>query len=94
MKRRLQAMMYLGRAFAKKGWHRQAADTYTKALESEPSEDRAKELHYLLGNAMEAMGEDAGAMEQYSHVAQMDFTFRDVRDRIEALRKKLDQAGV
>lgn len=88
-KRHLLAMSMLGQAFNKKGWHREAADTFTRALEGEPSEERAKELHYNLADALEQMGESAKALEHFSRVAQIDFNFRDVRTRIENLRKKI-----
>ena len=86
-KRRLTAMNLLGKAFAAKSWHRDAVQTFEKALQFDPSEDRAKELRYNLGRSHEAMGDTPKALDQYSHVAQMDYNYRDVRQRIEALRK-------
>ncbi|MCD4699631.1 MAG: tetratricopeptide repeat protein [Phycisphaerae bacterium] len=88
-KRRITALTYLGQAFEKKEWHREAVETYEKALEFEPSEARAKQLHYSLAEALKAMGEKAKALDHFSRVAQMDYNFRDVRDQVEALRKEV-----
>ncbi len=88
-KRRIAALTCLGQAFEKKGWHREAVETFQKALEFEPPETRAKELHYNLAEALNAMGEKAKAMDHFSRVAQMDYNYRDVREQIEALRKEI-----
>ena len=42
---------------------------------------------------MESMGEKKKAMEQFSEVAQVDFTYRDVRKQIEELRKEVEGAA-
>ena len=89
-KRRILATTLLGKGFARKGWHREAVETFQRALELEPGEERAKELHYDLGESLEATQEHEKALEHFSHVAQMDYNYRDVRERIEALRKKID----
>ncbi len=88
-KRRIQALTYLGQAFGKKEWHHEAVETYEGALELEPSEERAKELHYSLALELKAMDERGKALEHFSQVAQMDYTYRDVREQIEALRKEI-----
>jgi tetratricopeptide (TPR) repeat protein len=85
-KNRLRAMNMLGMAFFKKQWYSEAADTLAEALEGEVSEARAKELRYNLGQVYEAMEEAEKALEQYSEVAQIDYNYRDVRERIEKLR--------
>ena len=90
-KRRIQAMTLLGQSFDKMGWYPQAVDTYSRALESELTEERAKDLRYSLGCALRAMGEKEKALEQFSQVAQVDFTYRDVRKQIEDLRKEMSE---
>jgi hypothetical protein len=35
------------------------------------------------------MNELAKAQEQFSRVAQVDYTYRDVKDRLDGIRKKL-----
>ncbi len=85
-KRRIAAMSYLAQAFYKKGWFGEAAEFYEQALNSELNENQTKELKYSLGVVYEAQGKNDQALEQFSEVAQIDFNFRDVRDRIERLR--------
>jgi TolA-binding protein len=87
-KRRIQALTYLGQAFSRKGWHREAVETYERALEHEPGEARAKDLHYYLGLELKEMDEIDKALDHFSEVAQLDYNYRDVRDQIEELRKK------
>jgi tetratricopeptide (TPR) repeat protein len=88
-RRQLQAMTYLGQAFAKKGWLPEAAQTLEQALEHELTENQAVALRYALGDVLEQMGQLPRALEQFSKVAQADFTYKDVRNRVEAIRKKL-----
>ncbi len=87
-KRRTSAMAALGMAFFKKGWNSEAAETFEQALEGDLSEGRRKELLYNLGTVLEAMEKPDEALEHYSDVAQIDFNYKDVRERIERLRKK------
>lgn len=89
-KRRITAMTYLGQAFARKGWHREAVETFERALEFEPSEERAKSLHYSLAQSLTAMDEKKKALDHLSMVAQMDYNYRDVREQVERLRKEMD----
>ncbi len=88
-KRRIQALNYLGQAFERKGWHREAVETYERALQFEPSEERSKEINYNLAQSLKAMGEKEKALDHFSRVAQMDYRFRDVREQIETLRKEV-----
>ncbi len=92
-RRRLAAMNYLGQAFAKKGWAREAVDTFDKALQSEVPEERAKTLRYNLGCALEQMGELKRAQDAFSAVAQQDYNYKDVRQRLDDLRKQLEGGG-
>lgn len=89
-RRHVQSLLLLGQAFAKKGWNREASETFERALQTELTEDRAKEVRYYLGDVLERLGENAKAQEQFSQVAQLDYNYRDVRDRLESIRKKLD----
>ena len=63
----------------------------------------AKDLRYSFGDVLEKMGDVAPApaeklasyekaREQFSLVAQIDFNFRDVAKRIEAIGKKIEAA--
>ena len=89
-RRQAQAMDLLGQAYVKKGWYREAADTYERALQDDLPERRAKQIHYNFGDALERMGELAQAQEQFSQVAQIDYNFKDARTRLDAVRKKLE----
>lgn len=89
-RRHVSAMNYLGQAFCRKGWNREAAETFQRALEVEMPEERAKELRYNLGDVLEKMVELEKAREQFSIVAQIDYNYKDARQRLEGLRKKLE----
>ncbi len=89
-RRHLTAMSYLGQAFEAKGWMREASETYERALDAEMSEDRAKDLRYHLGGVFEKMGKLVEAREQFSHVAQADYNYKDVRERLDKVNKAID----
>ena len=90
-RRHVRAMNYLGQAFTKKGkdWYREAVDTYRRVLEAEISEERSKDLRYNLGCVLEKMNELEDAQDEFSRVAQIDYNYKDVRGRLEGIRKKL-----
>ena len=88
-KHRTAALNLLGLAFVKKGWHSQAVENFEKALQLEPTEQRAKELHYNMALALVAMGQKEKALDHFSDVAQLDFKYKDVSQQIERLRKEL-----
>ena len=88
-RRHVRALNLLGLAFQKKKWYHEAAETFEKAIQAELVEDQAKEIRYNLGDAYEQMGQFEKAQEQFSHVAQLDYNFKDVRARLESARKKL-----
>ena len=87
----MQASSLLGQAFEKKGWFREASETLERVLESELTEDRAKDIRYHLGMVYEKMDELVKAVDQYSEVDQMDYNYKDARQRLEDVRKKIDQ---
>ena len=90
-RRALRARSLIGQAFAKKGWYRESAETLERALQVEMTEERSKELRYFLGDVLERMNEYERAQEQYSLVAQMDYNYKDVRDRLENVRKLVQE---
>jgi len=92
-RRHLTAMSYLGQAFEAKGWMREASETYERALETEMTEDKAKDLRYHLGGVMEKMGKLVDAREQFSAVAQIDFNYKDVRQRLDQINKAIENPG-
>ncbi len=88
-RRSLRAMNYLGQAFARKGWLPEAVATLERALEHELTENQEMELRYSLGDVLEQMGELQRARDNFSKVAQVDFNYKDVRVRMDNIRKKL-----
>ncbi len=89
-RRKLAAMNKVGFCFAEKGWLEDAIDVFTRAIESyEIKEDAvAKELRYNLGKAYEQQGDKAKALEIYRRIAQVDFAYRDVSERVDRLRSQ------
>lgn len=92
-RRHVVALNYLGQAFARKGWHQEAAETYERALKAEIPESRKKEIYYNLADTYEKMDKLDKAEELFSDLAQVDFNFRDVRNRVDSLRKKKASDG-
>jgi len=90
-RRALRARSFIGQSFVKKGWLREAVETFEKALEVEAPEEFTKDLRYNLGCVLQDMGELQKASEEFSTVAQLDYNYRDVRDRIDNIRKKIDE---
>jgi tetratricopeptide (TPR) repeat protein len=88
--RRIPAMSKIGQCFFEKGWHSDAVDVFSRAIEEYEIKDDgiAKELRYNLGRAYEERGDDARALDVFRKIAQLDFAYRDVSKRVDALRKK------
>ena len=89
-KNHLQALSLLGQCFFRKEWYSDAIDVYKGALEdpNAAAENVGKDLQYNLGRSCEAAGNDEQALKAYSAVAQADFLYKDVRQRLEKLRTK------
>lgn len=87
---RITSMGKIGLCFYLKGWYTDAIDVFNQAIDSyEAKEDSvAKELRYNLGRAYEADGQQEKALDIYRKIAQLDFSYRDVRQRVDQLRKK------
>ncbi|MFW6061857.1 MAG: hypothetical protein ACOC93_03520 [Planctomycetota bacterium] len=95
-RRRVAALLYLGQAFSKKEWYDEAIDSYRQALEQNLNEQREKEVRYWLGDAykkkadtQEQMDDLRNAEEQFSRVAQMEYDYKDARDRLDEVRKQI-----
>ena len=91
-KLRIPSQNAIGQCFFQKKWYPDAVETFQQALEMvSNSEDAiAKELRYNLGRAYEADGNAEEALACFRKIAQIDFNFRDVRSRVDALRKQQD----
>jgi tetratricopeptide (TPR) repeat protein len=82
------AMGKTGLCFFLKGWYSDAIDIFEQALAACDVQDNAmaKDLRYNLARSYEEDGAVEKALEGYRKLAQLDFGFRDVRDRVNKLR--------
>lgn len=82
------AMGKTGLCFFLKGWYSDAIDIFEQALAACDVQDNAmaKDLRYNLARSYEEDGTVEKALEGYRKLAQLDFGFRDVRDRVNKLR--------
>lgn len=88
-KYRVRATILLGRAFLSSNYIDEAIDTLKAAVDEYPAhgDERSKEMLYWYGRALEGKSDGASAIKQYSRVAQMDFNYLDVQERIKRLRQ-------
>jgi tetratricopeptide (TPR) repeat protein len=87
---KISAMGKIGLCFFMKGWFADAIDVLTQAIKSCKIKDDSlgKELQYNLARSYEEQGDTEKAMEIYRKIAQLDFAYKDVRQRIDELRGK------
>ena len=87
-RRKIAAMNQIGYCFFMKGWLADAIDVFTKAIDSHEIKDDSvgKELRYNLARAYEEQGDTQKALEIYRKIAQLDFAFKDVSQRVDKLR--------
>jgi len=87
-KHRINAGILLGRAFLEAGFVDEAADTLKACMEEYQvrGDDKAKDMVYWYARAQEEKGDLQTALRSYSQVAQWDFNYRDVQNRIKKLR--------
>jgi tetratricopeptide (TPR) repeat protein len=92
-RRKIAAMDKIGLCFYLKGWFADAIDVLTRAIDSYEIKDDsvAKELQYNLGRAYEEQGNSDKALEIFRKLAQVDFAYLDVSQRVDKLRKKGNQ---
>ncbi len=87
-KYRLDAGIYLGQCFLAADFVEEAIETL-KAIIDEyqlKGDDRSRRMTYWYGRSLEQKGDMATAIKAYSQVAQMEFNYRDVQQRIKKLR--------
>jgi tetratricopeptide (TPR) repeat protein len=86
--RRILSMNQIGLCFFQKNWLADAIDVFSQAIDDHELEDDGlgKELRYNLGRAYEAKGETAKAVDIYRKIAQADFAYKDISDRVNRLR--------
>lgn len=85
----LLAMDKMGLCFLLKGWYEDAIDIFQKALNACPTRESpvAKDITYNLARTYEADDQKKEALELYRKLAQLDFSYKDVGQRIDILRK-------
>lgn len=89
-RRKLAAMDETGLCFFLKGWYADAIDIFSKAIGlCEVSDsDVAKDLKYNLARSYEEDGQIEKAYDIYRKLAQLDFGYKDVKQRVDRLRNK------
>ena len=82
---RLDAILYLGRAYSRKSFYDLAIEQFN-LLKSEIQimDERKKEAIYELGCCYESMNKGEQAMEEFKLVYSADISFKDVADKINA----------
>jgi TolA-binding protein len=87
-KYKYDASTLLGRSFLEAGFVDEAADTLRGIIEEyvNKGDPKSKEMYYWYARAMEQLGDRQTALKAYSQVAQWEFKYRDVQDRIKNLR--------
>lgn len=82
---RIQALYHLGECFAHRRMYDLAARTFENAIREKPLLDEEKKtLIYALGCALEAMGKQSEAIEQFKLIYEADIGFKDVAARVDA----------
>jgi tetratricopeptide (TPR) repeat protein len=87
-RRKLQAMDETGVCFFLKGWYADAIDIFQTALDTcEIKDDQlAKDIRYNLARSYEEDGQTEEALKFYRKLAQLDFAYKDVSQRVNKLR--------
>ena len=88
---KISSMDKIGLCFFNKGWYADAIDVFSQAMDVHDSKDDsiAKDLRYNLARSYEKQGDMEKAFDIFRKIAQLDFGYRDVRKRVDELRKKL-----
>ncbi len=85
---RVDSSIYLGMSFFEAGYTDEADDTLATLIRDYQtiSDARSKEMFYWRARALEKKGMKAEAISHYSKVAQWEFHYRDVQQRVKNLR--------
>ncbi|MBN1973727.1 MAG: tetratricopeptide repeat protein [Sedimentisphaerales bacterium] len=89
-KKKIASLNQTGLCFFMKGWFADAIDILNSTWESYELKDSAigKELRYNLARAYEENGDTQKALDIFRKIAQSDFAYKDVSDRVNNLRNK------
>jgi hypothetical protein len=90
---KVEATTLLGRAFLGAGFTAEAVEILELAIKEYPHGGDAKstDMHYWYARALEAAKDNVQAIKMYSRVAQWNFNYRDVQERIKRLREAVQQ---
>ncbi|MBN1807018.1 MAG: hypothetical protein JW837_17350 [Sedimentisphaerales bacterium] len=90
---KIASMNKIGYCFFMKGWLADAIDIYNNAIETYEIKDDAtgKELRYNLACAYEENGNADKALEVFRKIAQIDFGYKDVSQRVDKLRNNKNE---
>ncbi|MBW8036042.1 MAG: hypothetical protein FVQ79_10530 [Planctomycetes bacterium] len=93
-RRKLAAMDETGLCFFLKGWYSDAIDVFSRALHACEVKDGdvAKDLRYNLARSFEEDGQGEKALEMYRKLAQLDFGYKDVKDRVNKMRNAAESS--
>jgi tetratricopeptide (TPR) repeat protein len=85
---RVDASVMLGRAFLEAAFVDEAVDTLKVALDDYPikGDEKSIEMTYWYARSLEEKGDKPAAIKAYSQVAQWNFNYKDVQQRIKRLR--------
>jgi hypothetical protein len=85
---RVDSAIFLGMSFYEAGYTDEADETLATLMREYQlvGDARAKEMYYWRARALEKKGMKAEALSHYSKVTQWEFQYRDVQQRIKALR--------
>ncbi len=95
---RSQALQYLGACYLQKSWLEEAIATFRRAVELHPIPDDAvgMSLRYNLMDALEKQAREDKSIDRAeearrlaSQILQTDIGYRDIKDRVEAIKKLL-----
>ena len=88
----IQSATMLGICYLEKGLYDLAIDSFTGALmKMDSSDESAWGLKYDLAQAYERNGSAKEALQLYTEVYSWNATFRDVGERVDALRKEEEE---
>ena len=81
------SLLMLGQAFAAKDMDELALGQLEKALDaSSDTGEKGKEILYAMGSVAQNMGQTEQALAHFSRILEQDIGFKDVQQKIEALR--------
>ena len=82
----MQAYTWLAQCFVEKGVPEASIKWYEKALKVSSDDESRLAVHYDLASAHEAAGDKPKALQHFMEVYGSNIDYRDVADRIKALR--------